>query len=87
MPASSFLPYRKLCISYKAKNKFDFIAMREFPREARKTHMALQSVFSSVYLNCKLSSESVGDTLFFLRLTKDLIRAKMQERKAARWFL
>ena len=38
----AFLPYRKLRISYKVKNKFDFIAMREFPREARKTHMALQ---------------------------------------------
>ena len=61
------MPYRKLRISYKAKNKFDFIAMREFPREARKTHMALQSVFSSVYLNCNYR-QRVSETLCSLQL-------------------
>ncbi len=62
-----FLLHRKLRISYKAKNKFDFIAMREFFREARKTHMALQSVFSSVYLICNCC-QGVSETLCSLAI-------------------
>ncbi len=57
-----FSPYRKLRISYKEKNKFYIIAVREFPRKTRKTHMALQSVFSSVYLNCNYR-QRVSETL------------------------
>ncbi len=50
------------CVFPIVKNNFDFIAMQENPREVWKTHMALESVFSSVFLICNYC-QGVSETL------------------------